>query len=212
MKLVCISDTHGAHEDLVLPSGDVLIHAGDFTAHGKLTEAREFMHWAGAQHFKHVLCVAGNHDTCLEQDPQLALEFAKESGVSYLNDTGIEIEGRLFWGSPITPRFHNWAFMRDPGEDIEAHWRMIPDNTDVLITHGPPYGVMDSVQRQNGESEHTGCPSLLARVLQLKPRLHLFGHIHEGRGCEEISGVVYRNVSSMNEHYRLVNEPVVHDL
>lgn len=212
MRLVCISDTHGDHDGLVLPQGDVLIHAGDFTAHGKREEVQSFMQWIGSQGFKHVLCIAGNHDTYPEQEPEQTLEFAQEQGVVLLNDSGCVIDGRFFWGSPITPRFHDWSFMRDPGKDIEAHWNLIPQNTDVLITHGPPFGIMDGVKRLSGGVENTGCPSLLEKVRQLSPVVHIFGHIHEGHGREEQAGVMFLNICTMNENYRIAHEPVVYEL
>lgn len=212
MRLVCISDTHGDHQGLVLPEGDVLIHAGDLSAHGRRSETLAFMQWLGKHNFEHTLCIAGNHDTFVEQEPLMAKQFADINGVHLLNDSGYEVDGVQFWGSPITPRFFNWSFMRDPGTSIEAHWNMIPEQTDVLITHGPPHGIMDEVVRQNGDVENTGCPSLLSRVRAISPALHIFGHIHEGHGALDREGVRYLNVSTMNEFYRVANEPVVVDI
>lgn len=212
MKLVCISDTHGEHERLSLPPGDVLIHAGDLTAHGKMLETENFMRWLGLQPFQHKLCVAGNHDTFMESDPALTSQFASDNGVVLLNDAGYQVDGINFWGSPITPRFLDWSFMRDPGEPIEAHWRMIPDSTDVLITHGPPFGILDKIRRPSGELECTGCPSLRERIKKVLPRAHIFGHIHEGRGKFSEETVSYYNVSSMNEHYRITHDAVVIDV
>lgn len=209
MKLVCISDTHGDHDGLVLPEGDVLIHAGDLSAHGLLAETHAFMKWLGSQAFEHILCIAGNHDVFMEQQPLMALQFAQDHGVRLLNDSGCTIDGVNFWGSPITPRYMDWAFMRDPGKPIEDHWNLIPMNTDVLITHGPPYGIMDQVQRPDGSLVHTGCPSLLTRVRDVSPAVHLFGHIHEGHGRTDQAGVTYFNVCTMDEHYRLAYSPVV---
>lgn len=208
MKLVCISDTHGDHEQVSLPDGDVLIHAGDLTGHGTELETRAFMQWFGAQDFAHKLCIAGNHDLFMEQCPALSAQIAREAGVTLLNDSGIAIDGVSFWGSPITPRFFHWSFMRDPGEPIEAHWNLIPDTVDVLITHGPAFGILDQVKRSDTVLEHTGCPSLLARINAIAPKLHVFGHIHEGHGRYEAGGVSYHNISTMNEHYRISNPPV----
>lgn len=209
MKLVCISDTHGEHESLSLPAGEVLIHAGDVTAHGQMHETEQFMQWMGAQSFEHKLCVAGNHDTYMEANPEASRRFADDNGVVLLNDSGYQVGNINFWGSPITPRFLDWSFMRDPGEPIEAHWRLIPESTDVLITHGPPFGILDGIRRASGEIESTGCPSLRSRIQAVMPSLHIFGHIHEGRGMVHENNVRYYNVSSMNEHYRITHEPVV---
>ena len=212
MRLVCISDTHGDHNQVVLPAGDVLVHTGDITAHGTQADLDDFLSWFAAQPHRHRLFVAGNHDTFLEMSPEDARRRAEAAGVVWLNDSGIVIDGIAFWGSPITLRFLDWNFMRDAGEDIDRHWRLIPDDTDVLLTHGPPHGILDAVKRENGTSEKTGCPSLLTRVLDIKPRLHLFGHIHEERGDVTQDGIRFLNVSTMDRFYRIAHEPVVVDL
>ena len=124
MRLVCISDTHGDHELVTLPEGDVLIHAGDISAHGTADGTRKFIDWFGRQAFKHHIFIAGNHDAFCESDPQQTQQWSKDAGVTWLNDSGCVIEDTSFWGSPITPRFLHWSFMRDPGEDIEKHWKL----------------------------------------------------------------------------------------
>ncbi|MFK7994966.1 MAG: metallophosphatase domain-containing protein [Granulosicoccus sp.] len=212
MKLVCISDTHGDHEGLELPDGDVLIHAGDLSAHGRRSETLDFMKWLGSRGFDNTLCIAGNHDTFMEEEPLATQQFAEDNGVLLLNDSGCQLGGLQFWGSPITPRFLHWSFMRDAGEDIEAHWNQIPLNTDVLITHGPPYDIMDQVRRSDGQFEKTGCPSLLERVKLVSPSVHIFGHIHEGRGTHSEDGITFHNVSTMNEFYQRTYLPVVIEL
>jgi Icc-related predicted phosphoesterase len=212
VKLVCISDTHGEHEQLELPDGDVLVHAGDMTAHGSESDTCNFMSWFGSRNFSHKICIAGNHDSYIEAQPGAVAEMADEAGVTLLNDSGCRVNGLYFWGSPITPRFLNWSFMRDPGSAIEAHWNLIPLCTDVLITHGPPWGILDQVQRTEHICENTGCPSLLARIHIVMPAVHLFGHIHESHGRRDLGGVSYFNVSTMDEGYRIHNKPVVVEL
>lgn len=212
MRVVCISDTHGDHQNVALPPGDVLIHAGDITAHGTYDNLASFLDWFSRQHYQHHLFIAGNHDTFLETDPAQTKAMVAQAGVTYLDDSGVIVNGVRFWGSPITPRFHDWAFMRDPGPDIERHWRLIPPDTDVLVTHGPPIGVLDLVERSATESEHTGCAALSARVLEVKPRFHVFGHIHEGFGSLSCGGVQYLNVSTMSKHYQITNAPVCFDI
>ena len=209
LKLVCISDTHGDHESVSLPPGDVLIHAGDLTGHGTKQETQAFFRWFGMQSHKHKICVAGNHDTYMEQNPEDCQQMANNAGVILLNDSGFNVDGVSIWGSPITPRFLDWAFMRDPGSDIEAHWDLIPNDTDILVTHGPVYGILDKVDRESGDKEHTGCRSLLKRIQEIKPRFHVFGHIHEEYGTVEQEGVSHCNVSTMNKDYRIQNEAVV---
>lgn len=212
LRLVCISDTHGDHESLSLPAGDVLIHSGDVTAHGSESDLQAFLTWFAAQDFAHRIFVAGNHDSWLEREPDKALKMATDAGVTWLNDTGVSIQGFHFWGSPITPRFLDWSFMRDPGADIEKHWDMIPEALDVLITHGPPAEILDEVVRPSGLIENTGCPSLLTRIDQVKPRIHLFGHIHEAYGERVRHQVRHLNISTMDQFYRISNPPVVIDL
>ncbi len=212
MRLVCISDTHGDHDQVTLPDGDVLIHAGDITAHGSESDTRDFIEWFGKQAFAHRLFLAGNHDMYCETDPAKTMRWSKEAGVTWLNDSGCVINGTTFWGSPITPRFHDWSFMCDPGADIEKHWNMIPNDTEVLITHGPPNGILDVVERSPSSAENTGCESLLAHIKKHTPRLHIFGHIHECYGRYSEYGVDFYNVSTMNQGYRIQNAPVVIDL
>ncbi len=212
MKLVCLSDTHGDHHQVEVPHGDVLVHAGDVTAHGTEQDFLDFLDWFDAFPHPNKLFVAGNHDRFLEQLPDRALEHVSDRSVIWLNDSGITIDGIKFWGSPITLRFHNWSFMRDPGDDIATHWEQIPDNTDVLITHGPPHGILDLVRRQDGSEEQTGCPQLLEVILKMQPNVHIFGHIHEEYGVSSKSGIEFLNVSTMNQSYRIANSPVVYNL
>lgn len=211
MKIVCISDTHGEHELVSLPVGDVLVHAGDITAHGSREDFLNFIKWFSSQPHKHKIFIGGNHDTYLEKEPEAVIAEAASHGVHYLNDSGVEIDGIHFWGSPITPRFFDWSFMRDEA-DIHHHWSLIPDNTNVLITHGPVWGVLDEVERAENITEHTGCKSLADRVKQIAPSYHVFGHIHEGYGNCSIDGTTFLNVSTMNNGYRIQNAPVIIEL
>src|ERR1035438_7317729 len=105
MKLVAISDTHNRHNKLVMPEGDVLIHAGDATGQGRLSEVTNFLEWMGKQNYKHKILIAGNHDWLFEVNPVVAEDLCKDNGIIYLNDSGVEIDGVKFWGSPITPHF-----------------------------------------------------------------------------------------------------------
>jgi Icc-related predicted phosphoesterase len=132
-----------------------------------------------------------------------------QKGITYLNDSGCEIDGVKFWGSPITPWFHNWAFNRMRGAEIKEHWNLIPDNTNVLITHGPPYGFGD---RPFGKHDRVGCEDLMSVVNRVKPKLHVFGHIHGSAGEQFFNGTHFVNASVVNEIYSVVNSPVVVDL
>jgi len=209
MKFVLISDTHGDHRKLSLPAADTIIHAGDISADGDPDEVLDFIHWFDELNYKNKLLIAGNHDWHMETHAQEMSDKLAASSIHYLHDSGVEIDGIRFWGSPITPEFFNWAFQRKQGAEIAAHWDLIPDDTEVLITHGPPYGIMDKVPENDGSLSHAGCSRLLNRIRDVQPALHIFGHIHEGFGERKIDGTHFFNVCSMNSAYQLQNPPVV---
>lgn len=196
-----LSDTHGQHESLKLPQGDLLIHAGDLTTRGTKEEVEEFFNWFAAQEHPYKICIAGNHDFFFEKATQKELEQLIPKGVTYLKDSGIRIQGISIWGSPITPWFYNWAFNRYPGIDIQKHWDLIPATTDILITHGPCYGFLD--QTLSGES--VGCSDLRRLIDQIKPKFHIFGHIHEGYGIVNTASTTYINASILDENDRVKN-------
>lgn len=208
MRLVCLSDTHGLHEGLTLPEGDVLVHAGDCTNRGKLDETRDFLAWfSQVGEFRQRVLIAGNHDFLFEDDPKIIRQIMPKN-VHYLEDSGVKIGGLKFWGSPYTPWFHNWAF-NCRGQAIEAHWDRIPDDVDVLVTHGPPYSVMDKLLDDGLE---VGCPFLKRALPRCQPRLHVFGHIHEGYGQVRLEQTLFVNASICDLDYRPVNAPVIVDL
>jgi len=218
MRLVCLSDTHNLHERLRVPDGDVLVHAGDATMQGGEEELRRFADWLrGLPHRRKVL-VAGNHDWLCQQQPELAAQIL--AGLDYLLDSGVEIDGRRFWGSPWQPWFLSWAFNLPRGEALQAKWDLIPPGTEVLVTHGPPRGVLDAVETLtsrvlnalNGADGQVGCADLRAAVENLAPRVHVFGHIHEAYGQRRQGATHYVNASSCDRRYRPVNAPIVVDL
>jgi len=200
MRLVCLSDTHTLHERVEVPDGDVLIHAGDFCGRGDTFEAFTFAQWFLGQPHRHKVVVAGNHDVCLEKDSSLG---RKLFGGAYLFESGVEIEGLKFWGAPWQPEFYDWAFNLPRGPRLREKWAKIPVGVDVLITHGPPHGVLDRVG-----DRLTGCEELKKALVRVKPKLHIFGHIHEGYGRE--GGSV--NASICTAAYRPTNSPIVEDL
>jgi Icc-related predicted phosphoesterase len=222
MTVVFISDTHTQHIDgwlnrqleqiLEEHPESVLVHCGDISSRGRQQEVEDFVEWYESLGFKHKLLIAGNHDFMFEDNPEEALRIlgSKGKSITYLNDSGVEIDGIKFWGSPVTPRFFDWAFNRDA--DIQYHWNMIPYDTNVLITHGPPYGILDLTIR---ESKPVGCHYLRRRLLDLKDlKVHSFGHIHEGFGQqvgddEDFQGVHFVNASYLDHRYRSVNSPVI---
>lgn len=205
--LVLISDTHGKHRESAIPFGDILIHAGDIMTSGwDSSEIRDFNSWLGKQPHKHKIVIAGNHDWLFEKHRSTRNMI---TNATYLENSGVEIEGIKFWGSPAQPEFCNWAFNYKRGEEIDKIWQQIPDDTDVLITHGPPAGYRDWVKPGH---ESLGCRNLLSRVKKVKPKLHVFGHIHGGYG-EDHDGVThFVNASLLNEDYQTTNEPIVVEL
>ncbi|MEH0155446.1 metallophosphatase domain-containing protein [Limibacter armeniacum] len=208
MRFVAISDTHGKHNQLQLPAGDVLIHAGDISYRGKQKEVEKFLRWFTAQPHSYKIFIAGNHDFFFEQEDNKTIASIIPDNIIYLNDSGCQIDGINIWGSPIQPRFNNWAFNRDRGEDIAKHWKLIPEDTDLLITHGPPKGILDKTFL----GLRVGCEELRTRVEQVKPKVHVSGHIHENYGSVSHQETLFLNASSVNLFMKIVNEPLVFEI
>lgn len=194
MKIACISDTHGRHERLAIPACDLLVHAGDATRRGRLAELEATLRWMERQPAAHRVMVAGNHDHCCETEPDRARALALRHGVTLLCDEALSVGGLRLWGSPVTPRFRRMAYNRERGPEIAAHWAEIPEDLDLLVTHGPPRGVGDRAIL----GVNAGCDDLLARVREVQPRVHVFGHIHEAAGEYRVPGLRTRflNVAS----------------
>ncbi|MCH7547973.1 MAG: metallophosphatase domain-containing protein [Candidatus Krumholzibacteriota bacterium] len=189
--LVLVSDTHGRHRDLIVPDGDVFIHAGDMTMFaGELDVLVDFNDYLETLPHAHKIVVAGNHDFCFERDN--ARSRALLTNATYLEDDAITIDGVTYYGSPWQPEFLNWAFNLERGKALREKWSMVPDHTDVLITHCPPAGILD----ETIGGERVGCEDLLARVRVVRPKLHVFGHIHEARGMVEIDGTKFVNAAT----------------
>lgn len=206
MKIVCVSDTHLqiSPTKFKLPRGDVLVHAGDATSAGTLTQLATFLDWMSAQPFDHKVFVAGNHDWIFQKDRSLAANLVKSAGIHYLEDSEVTIQGVKFWGSPWQPFFQNWAFnLADPAER-KMHWDMIPLDTDVLVTHSPPFGICDTVS----DGYSVGCEELLSAVNRVEPTVHIFGHIHESHGLQNINGTTFVNAAICDGRYRAVNPPI----
>ena len=203
MKLVIISDTHGHKPGL--PDGDVLIHCGDFSSTGNIKDLVNFNNWFSNQPHKYKIIVPGNHDGALGSMGHLLID----SGNILLLDNMVTINGISFYGSPWTPTFQNWFFMKDRGAPIAERWSRIPDKVDVLITHGPPKTILDwSIYSK----DNVGCADLLHRVLEVKPKIHCFGHIHNGYGETELFGTTFINAAQCGENYKLTNNPVEKEL
>jgi Icc-related predicted phosphoesterase len=208
MKIVCVSDTHGKHEQLNydLPEGDMIIHAGDISNVGRIDEINQFTQWFSNLPYKYKIFIAGNHDFGFEK-----IRHSNEIGISiphgviYLQDEMVEIEGIKIYGSPWQPEFYDWAFNLPRGEKIAEKWNMIPENLDILITHGPPHGILDDTI----QGMRVGCEDLYKRVMEVKPKYHIFGHIHYGYGMKITDETIFLNAASLGERYEYRNKPMV---
>ena len=215
MRIVSISDTHNQGNWIPkIPNGDVLVHAGDHTGRGFRNEMMKALGWLERlkDQFENIILIAGNHDFFAEKHPEEMNEACEEAGLIYLHDESTIINGVKFYGSPYQPWFHDWAFNLRRGEPLRKKWAQIPEDTDVLITHGPPVGLGDRTQR---EEKHVGCVDLLNRIAVVKPKLHIFGHIHEGYGVHYSKYDPYAtfvNASTCTLSYQPENPPIVVDI
>jgi len=211
MRLVLLSDTHNLHSALgPLPAGDAVLHAGDITGLGTRPEIADFLAWYGSLPYRHKIFIAGNHDFLFERNPAVA-EALVPAGITYLRDSALEIEGLKIWGSPWQPWFGDWAFNLERGPRLAEKWARIPDDVDVLITHGPPHGTLD--QTADHPPEAAGCEALRERLPALaRLRLHQFGHIHEAYGQLTSGSCTFVNASICDRQYRPRNPPIVVEL
>ncbi len=202
MRIVAVADTHTFTQDLVVPDGDVFIHAGDICRGGDLDELRDAAEWMAGLPHRHKIVVAGNHDWAFVHEPAAAR--ALFGGMHYLQDRALELDGVRFYGSPWQPEFNAWAFNLPRGPALAEVWAKIPHGLDVLITHGPPDGIGD----RSSYGGRTGCVDLLRRVTEVAPRLHLYGHIHEDGGVWQRGATLFGNVTT----WECERAPTVFDL
>ncbi len=181
MRIIATSDTHGRHRELEVPDGDIFIFCGDWTNTANVRDTQDFFEWVSKLPHRYKLVIAGNHDFYPMQEPN---EFFKSipTGVTYLEDEWADINGLNIYGAPWTPRFGDWAFMRERGAPMKRIWDRIPEDIDILVTHGPPAQGFDLTRR----GVHAGCADLQNALLRVRPTLHLFGHIHEAYGAREV--------------------------
>lgn len=205
LRLVLLSDTHGQHDRIEVPDGDVLVHAGDFTGRGKEREIAAFGAFLARLPHRWKVVVAGNHDFLFQEQPERARELLGE--VCYLEDSGAELGGLRLWGAPWQPWFNDWAFNLPRGTALAEKWTHIPASLDVLVTHTPPFGVLDTIH----DGRRVGCEELGRARARVRPRLHVFGHIHEAYGSERADGILSVNACSCDIAYRAVNAPIVVD-
>ena len=239
MRVVLISDTHGKHRDIKLPKGDILIHAGDMTNVGELVQFEDFNKWMGEQDFEHKIAVAGNHDTSLDLPADEVLcgqtrrsplrivgigtreEWRNKiiplfTNFVYLENSGVVVDGLNIWGSPYTPFFASdfWRFYTRSGAERSRMWAKIPEGLDVLITHGPPRGILDMTM-EKVEAGDLELHDRVRRLMKNPPKVHVFGHIHEGYGTMKIESSIRKtqfiNASVATRSYAMTNPPLVWD-
>jgi len=219
MKVCCISDTHLNHASLDIPECDLLIHAGDFSFIGKMVDIIEMDQWFGklksAGICKEIVAIAGNHDWTAMKNPS----WTKETFTNciYLDEEPCEVFGYKVFGSAWSPFFNNWAFNAQRGKEIARHWKKIPEDTEILVVHGPPYGILGVNTEEPYPKHlgpiHLGCEELKKRIDQLKDlKLSVHGHIHSSHGIEEHNGVKFVNASVLNENYEVSFKPIVIEL
>jgi Icc-related predicted phosphoesterase len=215
MKITFISDTHNKHSQVTssLPGGDLLIHAGDMSSMGRRNEVQQFLEWFnGLDNYTHKIFIAGNHDWGFQDDPKMCQEQLElYNKVTYLQDN-LEVIGEDYetavkvYGSPWQPEFYNWAFnLPRMGWELEVKWNDIPMNTDILVTHGPALGQLDTVV---GQGVPLGCELLAERIKVVKPKIHVCGHIHTGYGYKFVDGTHYFNAAVLDERYTFTQKPM----
>jgi len=234
MKVVLISDSHNRHENIyVLKPGDdlqnmetlfhitggvylpaeadAIIHSGDITMGGHEYEVENFLKWYSKLPYKYKILISGNHDKLFEFQRGIAQELLKKyPDIIYLESQEIVIEGIKIYGEPRQPTFgYGWAFNVNRGEAIKKYWDAIPDDVNILVTHGPPYKILDMVM----SGDFVGCVDLANRIKELKElKIHQFGHIHEDAGYLLKNGVHFVNASVLNIRYQLQNKPHVFEI
>lgn len=209
MRIVAISDTHNLHHQLEVPVGDLLLHAGDVSIKGTEEEVQDFLSWFAAQPHPYKVFIAGNHDFYFEHKSSAQIQAILPKGVHYLNEELIEIKGLKIWGSPITPiPRRQWAFNKTRGEAIQQHWDLIPEGLDILMVHGPPKGILDTIL----DGSMVGCENLRQTLQHKKPKVMLCGHIHENRGQRQVKETLFINASSVDRYRTKTFPPFVFDL
>ena len=195
-KIVATADLHGALPDI--PPCDIVVFAGDITGTGQAMEYRRFFRYANELPAEYVIMVAGNHDTMELYNPK----YKSDKIITLLNQ-GIELNGLKIWGSPYSNPFNGWRFMPDD-ETRDDAYSEIPNDTDILITHGPEHMILDLLPQQG----HVGDKVLAKHITRIRPKVHICGHIHEGYGYTNITGVHSYNVSYISGKFDRINEPV----
>ncbi len=219
MKITLISDTHNKHKQITstLPGGDLIIHAGDLSSMGYKHEIQQFLKWYNSlDNYTNKVFIAGNHDFGFQDRPdECKMLLGVYDSVTYLEDN-MELIGDDYqtavkiYGSPWQPEFYNWAFnLPRMGEQLQQKWNDIPTDVDILITHGPAWGHLDTVKFNPGVN--LGCELLAERIKVVKPKIHVCGHIHTGYGYKFDGDTHYFNVAVLDEQYNFTQKPITID-
>ena len=207
MKIVIISDVHNLISKISFPEADLLLIAGDLTNSGKIKELSKFnqdLEIIKPLYKYGIVCISGNHDFALQEQPILAKSLI--TNANYIEDQLLEINGIKILGSPYSKFFYNWAFNLHPGEQLEKEWAKIPNNADIIMTHGPCYGILDKVPR----GEIVGDKQLLEAILKIdSAKLVICGHIHHSYGYHREHNKLFVNGSICDESYRPINKPIM---
>lgn len=203
-RIVVISDTHNSHEEIDVPHGDILLHCGDWSGVGSLQELISLNQWFGTLGFQDIVVIAGNHDRFAEASYSTTKQLF--TNAHYIQDEMIEVQGLKIYGSPYTKEYGAWYFMRTEERLIEV-WDKIPDDIDILMTHGPAHGILDYVPRGGGD--HAGSVTLGDAILnRIQPKLHAFGHIHCAYGQTQRNSIKFVNAACLDDWYMPVNKPI----
>ena len=191
-SLCIISDTHRRHREITIPVCDILIHCGDFCSFQRedLQTLQDVDHWFSESPAKHVVCIGGNHDFLLQSQ-----EF-RFTHARLLEDNCVEVSGFTLYGAPWCPDLSGFAYYAT-ADELMDRWKRIPNGIDILITHTPPYGILDL---PTSRANHLGCPYLLEEMKRIRPRLHVFGHVHASHGSNKTQATQYINASIVAGH------------
>jgi len=210
INVTLLSDTHTKERNVLVNGGDLILHSGDVMNSGyDWEDLYEFLQWFSELPYKMKVFIPGNHDRFIENNPVDAWKMINEfhdKGVRCLIDDFVDFEGLKIYGSPWQPEFYNWAYnLPRNGKELEEKWNNIPDDTDILLTHGPAWGILDTVV--NRRDVNLGCEMLAKRLETLKPLIHNCGHIHTGYGYVEKNGTHFFNSAILDERYRHNQKP-----
>lgn len=216
MKICAISDTHSLHESVVVPESDVLICSGDISYKGEPDIVNSFISWFGKQKAQYKILIFGNHEVGysnhLHKKFVLSQKLIKQNNIIYLQNSEVVIDNFKFYGSPATPYFYGWEWNYHRGPDISKIWDKIPLDTDVLITHGPAYSILDYVPVANNRDPHQGCKDLLNKISNLNLKAHICGHIHGSYGKIIKNETIFINACICDESYKATNAPIIFEI